>query len=181
MRQRSGSVMVLLLALSTGMFSVVSVEADTFRLFATQEATIADIHAAMQAGVLTCRALVQMYLERIDAYDKKGPVLNAIVLVNPNALTLAETLDARFAQSGLTGPLHCIPIIVKDNYSTVDMPTTAGSLSLQGFVPPTDAFQVQKLRAAGAIMLVKSNMAEFAWSPFETVGSLLPGYTKNPL
>lgn len=77
----------------------------------------------MHAGELSCRRLVQMYLDRIAAYDKQGPALNAIVLVNPNALALADALDARFAQSGFTGPLHCIPIIVKDNYNTVDMPT----------------------------------------------------------
>jgi Asp-tRNA(Asn)/Glu-tRNA(Gln) amidotransferase A subunit family amidase len=121
-----------------------------------------------------------MYLDRIEAYDKRGPALNAIVVVNPNALATADALDAKFKQSGLSGSLHCIPIIVKDNYDTVDMPTTAGSLSLQGSIAPDDAFQVRKLREAGAIMLVKSNMAEFAWSPFETVNSILPGYTKNP-
>jgi amidase len=168
------------LAWTIGMGWVVSVEGGMFRILATQEATIADIHAAMNGGELTCRTLVQMYLDRIDAYDKQGPTFNAIVLVNPNALALADALDAKFAQSGLTGPLHCIPIIVKDNYDTVDMPTSAGSLALQGSMPPDDAFQVRKLREAGAIMLAKSNMAEFAWSPFDTVGSLLPGYTKNP-
>jgi len=86
----------------------------------------------------------------------------------------------KYAQTGPTGPLHCVPIIVKDNYDTVDMPTSAGSLSLKGSIPPRDAVQVRKLREAGAIMLVKTNMAEFAFDPFETVGSLLPGYTRNP-
>src|SRR5215472_17488949 len=101
-------------------------------------------------------------------------------MINPNALAIADALDAQFAQSGTMAPLHCIPIIVKDNYDTTDMPTSAGSLSLKGSVPNRDAFIVRKLREAGAIMLAKSNMAEFAWSPFETVGSLLPGYTRNP-
>jgi Asp-tRNA(Asn)/Glu-tRNA(Gln) amidotransferase A subunit family amidase len=154
--------------------------ASSFHLMSTQEETIAGIRAALEARDLTCRQLVQMYLDRIEAYDKRGPALNAIIMVNPNALGAADALDARFAQSGLTGPLHCVPLIVKDNFNTADMPTTAGSLSLKGSVPPADAFQVRKLREAGALVLAKSNLAEFAWSPFETVGSVLPGYTRNP-
>jgi amidase len=151
-----------------------------FRLMWTQEATIAEIRAALETKQLSCRQLVQMYLDRIEAYDKKGPALNAIIMVNPNALAVADELDVKFGQSGFTGPLHCVPLIVKDNFNTADMPTTAGSLSLKGSIPPSDAFQVRKLREAGAVVLAKSNMAEFAWSPFETVGSLLPGYTRNP-
>jgi len=148
--------------------------------FRVDETTIADIHTAMRAGTLTCRALVADYLRRIDAYDKNGPAINAIVAINPNALRVADSLDTRFRREGLTGPLHCIPVIVKDNFETVDLPTTAGSLSLQGFVSDKDAFQVRRLREAGAIVLAKSNMAEFAFSPYETVNSILPGYTKNP-
>jgi Asp-tRNA(Asn)/Glu-tRNA(Gln) amidotransferase A subunit family amidase len=159
---------------------VMPAEAGAFRLIWTQEATIADILAAFKAKELTCRQLVQMYLDRIEAYDRKGPALNAIVMVNPNALATADAFDAKFAQSGLAGPLHCVPVIVKDNYDTVDMPTSAGSLSLKGSTALRDAFQVRKLREAGALMLAKSNMAEFAWSPFETVNSLVPGYTRNP-
>jgi amidase len=148
--------------------------------FRVEETTIADVHAAMRAGTLTCHALVEQYLRRIDAYDKNGPALNALVVVNPAALRVADSLDARFRREGLTGPLHCIPVIVKDNFETVDLPTTAGSLSLQGFVSSKDAFQVRRVREAGAIVLAKSNMAEFAFSPYETVNSILPGYTKNP-
>ena len=148
--------------------------------FRVEETSIADVHAAMREGRLTCRALVEQYLRRIEAYDKNGPALNAIVVVNPAALRVADSLDARFRREGLTGPLHCIPVIVKDNFETVDLPTTAGSLSLQGFVSNKDAFQVRRLREAGAIVLAKSNMAEFAFSPYETVNSILPGYTKNP-
>src|SRR5499433_3222314 len=155
-------------------------DASAFQLFRTEEASIADIQAALQARTLTCRVLVQMYLDRIAAYDKQGPALNAIVAINADALKTADALDAQLAQSGPVGPLHCVPIIVKDHYDTVDMPTSAGSLSLKGSMPPRDAFQVRKLREAGAIMLAKANMAEFAFDPFETVGSLLPGYTKNP-
>src|SRR3954462_6483736 len=148
--------------------------------FRVEETTIAEIHAAMRGGGLSCRALVEQYLRRIDAYDKNGPALNAIVVVNPAALRVADSLDASFRRGGITRPLDCIPIIVKDNFETVDLPTTAGSLSLQGFVSNKDAFQVRRIREAGAIVLAKSNMAEFAFSPYETVNSILPGYTKNP-
>src|SRR5215475_80676 len=156
------------------------VDAGTFELLHYDEATIADIHGALRAKTLTCRALVQMYLDRIEAYDKKGPALNAIVITNPDALKVADALDAKYAQSGPVGPLHCVPLIVKDNYETTEMTTSAGSLSLKGVVARTDAFQIKKLRAAGAIMLAKSNMAEFTFDPMETVNSLLPGYTRNP-
>jgi Asp-tRNA(Asn)/Glu-tRNA(Gln) amidotransferase A subunit family amidase len=84
----------------------------------TDEATVADIRAALQARELTCRQLVQLYLDRIAAYDKKGPALNAIIMVNPNALATADALDTKFAQSGFVGPLHCVPLIVKDNFNT---------------------------------------------------------------
>jgi len=148
--------------------------------FRVEEATIAQLHDAMKSGRLTCRALVDTYLRRIYAYDKNGPGLNAIVVVNPEAQKEAEALDRRFAQSGLSGPLHCIPAIVKDNFETVGLQSAGGSLSLKGFVSNKDAFQVKRIREAGAIVLAKSNMAEFAFSPYETVNSLLPGYTRNP-
>jgi Asp-tRNA(Asn)/Glu-tRNA(Gln) amidotransferase A subunit family amidase len=148
--------------------------------FPLEEATIAEIHAAFAAKTLTCRALVEQYLRRIKAYDKNGPALNAIVLVNAAAVTEADALDRRFAQGGFTGPLHCVPVIVKDNFETIGMQSAAGSLALQGFVSSKDAFQIRRIKDAGAIVLAKSNMAEFAFSPYETVNSLLPGYTKNP-
>ena len=148
--------------------------------FQAAEATISEIHAAMAAGRLTCRELVSQYLARIAAYDKTGPAINALVVVNPKALEVADSLDRRFRSSGRVGPLHCIPIIVKDNMQTTDLPTTAGSLAFQGWIPKKDAFQVKRIREAGAIVIAKSNMAEFAFSPYETVSSILPGYTKNP-
>ena len=148
--------------------------------FDVVEATISQLHEAMTAGELTARELVQLYLDRIEAYDKQGPAINAIIAVNQNALTRAAELDSIFAESGMVGPLHGIPVIVKDNYDTHDLPTTAGSASLAGSIPPDDAFQVRRIREAGAIVLAKSNMAEFAFSPYETVGSMLPGYTRNP-
>ncbi len=148
--------------------------------FDVVEASIADIHAAMRAGDLTARQLVQSYLDRIEAYDKQGPALNAIITINPRALERAEELDRAFRTGGFVGPLHGIPIVVKDNYDTDDLQTTAGSASLAGSIPLDDAFQVRRIREAGAIVIAKSNMAEFAFSPYETVGSMLPGYTRNP-
>jgi len=148
--------------------------------FRIEESTVAQIHAAFRDGTLTCRSLVEQYLRRIDAFDKNGPALNSIVMVNPTALTTADDLDRRFRQNGLVGPMHCIPVIVKDNYETIDMPTTAGSLSLRGMMTGRDAFVVKRLREAGAVMIAKSNMAEFAFSPYETVNSILPGYSRNP-
>jgi len=148
--------------------------------FRVQETSIATIHNAFRSGSLTCRSLVTQYLARIDAYDKKGPAINALILVHPDALKTADSLDARFKKEGLTGPLHCVPMIVKDNFETRDLPTTAGSLSLAGFQSDKDAFLVRRIREAGAIVLAKSNLAEFAFTPYETVSSVLPGYTKNP-
>src|SRR5215467_2930011 len=148
--------------------------------FDVVEATISQVHEAMSAGRLTCRDLVDQYLKRIAAYDKNGPAINAIVLVNPDAAKEAAELDRRFAQSGLTGPLHCVPMIVKDNFETRGLRTTNGALAFASYVPAEDAFLVKRIREAGALVLAKSNMAEWAFSPFETVSSILPGYTRNP-
>ena len=150
------------------------------RPFRLEEATIAQIHAAFKAKTLTCRALTNAYLERIDALDKRGPALNAIILVNPQALAVADSLDTRYATGGPTGPLHCIPMIVKDNFETVGMQTTGGSLALEGWKPLQDATMVRQIKHAGAIVLAKSNLAEWAFSPYETVSSILPGYSHNP-
>src|SRR3989442_708482 len=128
------SIVILLLLLAT------TDKVRAFELLRTQEATISDIHAAIRSKDLTCRQLVQMYLARIQAYDKSGPALNAIVVVNPDALATADELDARFAQSGFVGSLHCVPMLVKDNYDIAGFPTTAGSLSLKNSMPPRDAF-----------------------------------------
>jgi Asp-tRNA(Asn)/Glu-tRNA(Gln) amidotransferase A subunit family amidase len=148
--------------------------------FRVEETTIAQIHEAMKAGRLTCHALVDAYLHRVDAYDKNGPALNAIVVVNPDALKQADDLDRRYAQGGFVGALHCIPTIVKDNFETIGLQSAAGSLALKGFVSNKDAFLVKRIKDAGAIVLAKSNMAEWAFSPYETVNSILPGYTRNP-
>jgi amidase len=145
------------------------------------EATIEELHDALRTGRLTAQRLVLLYLARIEAYDRRGPALNSLIVVNDGALARAAELDAHFARTGeFVGPLHGIPVIVKDNYDTHDLPTTAGSRSLAGAPPHADAFMVRRLRESGAIVLAKSNMAEFAFSPYETVGSALPGYTFNP-
>lgn len=132
----------------------------------------------MLEGTLTTRELVQMYLDRIELYDKKGPKLNSVIMINPKVFETADKLDQQFKESGLTGPLHGIPMLLKDNVDTGDMPTTAGSLSLEGVTPEKDAFLARKLREAGAIVIAKVNLHEFAvWG--ETVSSIL-GQTLNP-
>ena len=148
--------------------------------FDVVEATIAQVHEAMKGGRLSCRELVARYLKRINAYDKNGAGLNSIVVVNQEAEKQAEELDRRFAQSGLTGRLHCVPVIVKDNFETVGLQTANGALAFAGYLASKDAFQVKRIKEAGALVLAKSNMAEWAFSPYETVNSILPGYTRNP-
>jgi amidase len=150
------------------------------RRFPVDTASITTIQAAFKSRRLTCRELVQQYLARIEALDKRGPAINSIVITNPVALAEADSLDRRYATSGAVGPLHCIPLIVKDNFETVGLQTTGGSLALEGWKPPQDATMVRLVKAAGAIVLAKSNLAEWAFTPYETVSSILPGYTKNP-
>ena len=130
--------------------------------FELLEATIDDVHVALAAGRLTCRGLVQGYLDRIAAYDQAGPALNAVQHVNPGALEAADALDAAFAESGPVGPLHCAPVLLKDQVETRDLPTTYGSALFDGFVSGRDATIVTRLEAAGAITLAKTNMGEFA-------------------
>ncbi|HEY0929628.1 MAG TPA: amidase family protein [Gemmatimonas sp.] len=157
-----------------------ALDAQPRRPFPIDTASIATIHAAFKAGRLTCKTLVSQYLARIDSLDKKGPALNAIVTLNPQALATAELLDATYAARGPVGPLHCIPLIVKDNFETIGLQTTGGSLALEGWKPLQDATMVKQVKDAGAIVLAKSNLAEWAFTPYETVSSILPGYTHNP-
>ena len=130
--------------------------------FEVEEATIAGAHAAFLSGELTCVGLVQAYLDRIEAYDKQGPRLNAIATPNPRVLEEAARLDEAFADGGLTGPLHCIPVLLKDQVETSDMPTTFGSALFADFVPERDATIVTRMKDAGAIIHAKTNMGEFA-------------------
>ena len=172
------SVLPLFLILS---FLAHSANAQAFRPAQLQEATISSLHEAMQHGKLTAVQLVQLYLDRIEAYDKQGPYLNTIIMVNPRALAEANRLDSLYKVTGkLVGPLHGIPVIVKDNYDTYDMPTTNGTLAMKKSIPPDDAFVVRRIREAGAIIIAKSNLAEFAWSGQFSVSSILPGYSRNP-
>lgn len=147
------------------------VVAFTFRL---EEATVSDINRAFDAGALTSQQLVQMYVNRIAAYDGS---LNSIITVNPDALNIAAALDTERRLSGPRSPLHGIPVILKDNFDTLDMPTTAGSAVLAGSIPPNDAFLVKQLRDAGAVIFAKANMSEFASG---VPGGPLIGLTKNP-
>lgn len=126
------------------------------------EATIDDIHAAMLAGRLSCRRLVALYLDRIAAYDRQGPALHAVQSLNPHALAEAEAIDRRIAESGLFAPLAGIPVLVKDQLNTDFMPTSYGSALFQGFVPARNATVIERLRQAGAVILAKTTMGEFA-------------------
>ena len=148
------------------------------RDFSLVELTISDIHGNLRAGRITCRELVEGYLARIEAYDKPTD-LNSIVVVNSRAVERAQELDGEFQSTGKLRPCHCVPLIVKDNYDTHDLQTAAGSAALAGSLPPDDAYQVRVLREAGAIVLAKSNMAEWAFSPYQTVSSIA-GITRNP-
>ena len=141
-------------------------------------ASIDQLQTAMSSGVTTSAEITRAYLARIEAYDQKGPALNAMIWLNPDAVADAETLDRERETSGPRGPLHGIPIILKDNYDTYDLPTTAGTLALAGFVPPHDAFQVARLREAGVVILGKANMEELA-SGITTISSM-GGQTLNP-
>ena len=146
--------------------------------FDVQETTISDIHRAFQNKTCSCEQLVRTYLNRIQTYDQPTG-LNAIILTNPEALQRARELDAEYKKTGKLRKLHCIPLIVKDNYNTKGLQTTAGSLALKGFAPATDAYQVRVLKEAGAIVLAKSNMAEWAFSPMVSISSIA-GETRNP-
>ncbi|MDE2655302.1 MAG: amidase family protein [Gemmatimonadota bacterium] len=132
------------------------------------EATIASVHDAILSGRTTCRRVVQAHLDRIDAYEH---LVNAITVVNPAALDRADELDKALANGETPGPLFCVPMLVKDNFDTRDMITTGGSVALRYSVPPDDAFMVRRIREAGAVVVAKTNMAEWAFSPRQSVSS----------
>ncbi len=140
-------------------------------------ATIADFNAAFKAGTLTSEKLTELSLARITAYDRRGPSLHALITVNPKALETARALDAERRSKGPRSVVHGIPIVLKDNFDTLDMPTTGGSVLLEGSVPPDDAFVVKKLRDAGAVIIGKANLSEFASGG---AYSSLGGQTLNP-
>jgi amidase len=142
------------------------------------ELTIRQYHEALRNGEITCKRLVEMYLDRIDRLDQSTG-LNSMVVLNPDAVKQADELDREYKTKGKLRPMHGAPLIVKDNYDTHDLQTAGGSLAMKGSTPPDDAYQVGKLREAGAIVLGKSNMAEWAFSPYMTESSIA-GITRNP-
>ena len=152
--------------------------------FELDEITIAELQSGMSAGKYTSRAIAEKYLARIEQIDKNGPAINAVIEINPDALAIAEALDKERAEKGMRGPLHGIPVMIKDNLDTADrMMTTAGSLALVGSKPPKDSTVAQKLRQAGAVLLAKTNLSEWAniRSGHSTSGwSGRGGQTKNP-
>jgi amidase len=152
--------------------------------FDLEETTVADLQQRMQSGRETSRSLVDKYLARVEAIDKNGPALHSVIEINPDARAIAYALDAERKSKGPRGPLHGIPILIKDNIATADrMMTTAGSLALEGATPPADAFLVSQLRAAGAVILGKTNLSE--WANFRSTHSSSGwsgrgGQTKDP-
>src|SRR5262245_39131893 len=145
--------------------------------FQVVEKTIDDIHASMKSGNLTARQLIQAYLDRIDAFDKKGPAINCIITLNSQALDEADKLDAAYKRSGFVGPLHGIPVLVKDEIDAAGMPKTLGTLLVKDYHPTRDAFVVERLKKAGAIILGKTTLSEYAAG--DTFGSMF-GVSRNP-
>jgi len=138
--------------------------------FEVAELGVAELQAALLSGSVTCREIVAGYLQRIERYDRPSG-LNAITEVHPAALAVADSIDRALAAGQPAGSLVCAPMLVKDNFDTADLPTTGGSIALAGSIPPDDAFMVRRLREAGAVLLAKTNMAEWAFSPRQSISS----------
>ncbi|MCA1802203.1 MAG: hypothetical protein LC662_07070, partial [Rhodothermaceae bacterium] len=158
-------------------------EKDLYVELGLEEITVDQLQDGYADGTFTARQVVQAYLDRIEAVDRNGPALNAIRALNPDALAIAAELDREREEGRIRGPLHGVPILLKDNINTTDMPTTAGSRFLEGSVPPGDAFIVSRLREQGAIILGKTNLSEWAnfHSSFSSSGwSGLGGQVNNP-
>jgi amidase len=145
--------------------------------FSFIETTIDDIHAAIKDQTIDCETITNGFLNRIKKYDEISN-LNAIIYINPSAIKEAKALDKKYQKTKTMHSLHCVPIILKDNFDTADMPTEAGSIALSGSIPPDDAYMVKKLRQADAIIIAKSNMGEWAFSPYNTISST-HGETRN--
>ena len=147
---------------------------------AVEEATVADLQAAYRSGELTVRQVVTAYLARIEAYDKQGPYLNSLISLNPRALEEADRLDAALAAGKTVGPLHGIPVIVKDCIDVTGMPMTAGFQGWKNYMPPTDAPLIARIKAAGGIILAKSSLSEFTKGGADNINSVLGGFARNP-
>ncbi len=165
-------------AVVAGLLAIICCGQSQGATFTLEEATVEHINNAFDTGLLSSERLVQLYLNRIEAYDQQGPTINSIIMINPNALKTARELDMERQTIGARSRLHGIPILLKDSLDTVDMPTTSGSIALRDSIPPDDAFIVKKLRDAGAIILGKTNLDEFACCSITL--SSLGGQTKNP-
>lgn len=165
------------LTISAGWALPAMAQAQKTEPFPILETSIDAIQAAFKSGTLTAHQLVQAYLDRIEAYDKHGPTINSIITLNPHALEEADRLDAAYRASGPVGPLHGIPILVKDEIDAAGMPTTLGTLVFKDYRPTKDSFVVARLRAAGAIILGKTTLSEYAAG--DTYGSMF-GITRNP-
>jgi Amidase len=149
--------------------------------FSIEETSIAALHAAYLSGRATAVSVCKAHLDRIAAYDWKGPALGAIIINNPDALANAAALDAALVSTGrLIGPLHGIPVLVKDNYDVTGLQTTGGSAALLGWVPAADATVIAKIRAAGGVILAKTTMSEWACGGLDNINSVLPGFARNP-
>ncbi|MEO5783725.1 MAG: amidase family protein, partial [Ginsengibacter sp.] len=152
--------------------------------FVLNEITIDELQKKMQSGEYTSRSITQLYLDRIDAIDKKGPAINAVIELNPDALSIADKMDSERKAGKIRGSMHGIPVLIKDNIDTGDnMMTTAGSLALEGHKATNDAFIIKQLRASGAVLLGKTNLSE--WANFRSTRSCSGwssrgGQTKNP-
>lgn len=167
--RRAGCASILFMVAATSTYA---------KPFDVTETTVADVQAAFKAHTLTAHRLVQMYLDRIAAYDQKGPAIDCILTLNPKAMEEADRLDAEFAKTGkFVGPMHGIPILVKDEIDTAGMPTTLGTTIFKDYRPPLDSFVVARLKAAGAIVLAKTTLSEFAGGD---TYSALTGYSRNP-
>jgi amidase len=161
-----------------GLLLLVAAASAHSKPFDVMEATVADVHAAYKAHTLTAHRLVQLYLDRIAAYDQTGPAIDCILTLNPKAMEEADRLDAEFTKTGkFVGPMHGIPILVKDEIDTAGMPTTLGTTIFKDYRPPLDSFVVARLKAAGAIVLAKTTLSEFAGGD---TYSALTGYSRNP-
>jgi len=145
--------------------------------FSFIETSIDDIHAAIKDQTIDCEAITNGFLDRIKKYDETSG-LNSIIYINPEAIKKARALDKKYQETKKMQGLHCVPVILKDNFDTADMPTEAGSIALSGSIPPDDAYMVRKLRQADAIIIAKSNMGEWAFSPYNTISST-HGETRN--
>ena len=159
-------------------FAMAQVQTDAI---AIEEATIANLQAAYMAGRTTVRAVTQAHLDRIAVYDKRGPLINSLITVNAHALDEADRLDAALRTTGgPVGPLHGIPVVVKDNIDVAGLPMTAGFQGWKNYYPPEDAPLIKRIRAAGGIILAKASLSEFTRGSGDNINSVLPGFARNP-